>query len=80
MSLPGTKAQLKPSFVKKGKAGDEVKKEKAKEAKASDGEDEELTETERSAKVKDWLKNGTRLWTPSTRIRYWSTAIHALRL
>lgn len=58
MSLPGTKAQLKPSFAKKkGDKGDGEKKEKKKEKKGSDDEDE-LTETERSAKVKEWLEKG----------------------
>jgi len=63
MSLAGTKAQLKPSFGKKDKEKDkdkEGKKEKKekKEKLGSDDEDD-LTETERSAKVKDWLKRGT---------------------
>ena len=62
MTLPGTKAQLKPSFGKKkgGKNSDDEsseKRTKKKEKKGSDDEDE-LTETERSAKVKDWLKRG----------------------
>jgi inositol hexakisphosphate/diphosphoinositol-pentakisphosphate kinase len=62
MSLAGTKAQLKPSFGKKDKEkekdkeGKKEKKEK-KEKLGSDDEDD-LTETERSAKVKDWLKRG----------------------
>jgi inositol hexakisphosphate/diphosphoinositol-pentakisphosphate kinase len=66
MSLAGTKAQLKPSFEKKekekkeGKEDKKDKKEKKekKEKLGSDDEDD-LTETERSAKVKDWLKRGT---------------------
>ena len=63
MSLPGTKAQLKPSFIKKGDKGekkdkkDKDKKEKA-EKKGSDEEDE-LTETEGRRKVNDWLKGST---------------------
>jgi hypothetical protein len=74
MSLPGTKAQLKPSFAKKkgdkGDAegdGDEDKEKKKKEKKkdkekkgGGGGSDDEdqLTETERSTKVKDWLSRG----------------------
>jgi inositol hexakisphosphate/diphosphoinositol-pentakisphosphate kinase len=67
MSLPGTKAQLKPSFAKKkGENGDDdgadkkdkkSKKDKKKD-KGSDEEDE-LTETERDARVKDWLSRGS---------------------
>lgn len=58
MSMPGTKAQLKPSFVKKkGAKSEESKKEKKKEKKA-EGSDDELTETERSAKVQEWLERG----------------------
>lgn len=64
MSIPGTKAQLKPSFGKKdkgkdGKADKEGKKDKKekKEKVGSDDEDE-LTETERSAKVRSWLQRG----------------------
>lgn len=56
MSLPGTKAQLKPSFAKK-KGDSEEKKPKKKEKGGSDDEDE-MTETERSAKVKAWLQRG----------------------
>ena len=58
--MPGTKAQLKPSFAKKGSAiheESETKGKKKKAKKSSDDEDE-LTETEGSAKVKDWLKSG----------------------
>ena len=61
MSLPGTKAQLKPSFGKKKGAkgdGDEEKEEKGTKKKADSDNEDELTETERSAKVKDWLKRG----------------------
>lgn len=68
MSMPGTKAQLKPSFVKKkadkdGKeGGDQEKKEKKekknKEEKGSDDEGE-LTETESRKRVDDWLKQGS---------------------
>ncbi|WRT68342.1 uncharacterized protein IL334_005318 [Kwoniella shivajii] len=57
MSLPGTKAQLKPSFVKKKGDKDKEKKEK-KEKKGSDEEDE-LTETEGRKKVNDWLRRGS---------------------
>jgi hypothetical protein len=72
MSLPGTKAQLKPSFVKKKDKGanghvegDEGKKEKMeKENKGSDGEDE-LTETEGRAKVKDWLRRSSSVNDPA---------------
>jgi inositol hexakisphosphate/diphosphoinositol-pentakisphosphate kinase len=74
MSLPGTKAQLKPSFVKKKgeqtEDGDgDVKKEKKdkkdkgkdkdkKREKAGSDEEDEMTEQERDAKVKDWLSRG----------------------
>ncbi len=62
LSLPGTKAQLKPSFSKKkgAKGSDEEgdKEKKKKEKKGSDDEEAELTETERTSKVKDWLKRG----------------------
>ena len=63
MSLPGTKAQLKPSFAKKKgeKDGDEKKDKKDKKDKKKDrgsDEEDELTETERSAKVKEWLSKG----------------------
>nr|XP_019044631.1 cortical actin cytoskeleton protein asp1 [Kwoniella bestiolae CBS 10118]OCF23561.1 cortical actin cytoskeleton protein asp1 [Kwoniella bestiolae CBS 10118] len=57
MSLPGTKAQLKPSFAKKKGDKDKEKKEK-KEKKGSDEEDE-LTETEGKKKVHDWLRRGS---------------------
>jgi len=64
MSLPGTKAQLKPSFVKKkgdsteeGQGKKEKKEKKEKKDKGSDEEDE-MTETERDARVKDWLSRG----------------------
>ncbi|ORX38575.1 actin cytoskeleton organization and biogenesis-related protein [Kockovaella imperatae] len=60
IDLPGTKAQLKPSFEKKKGAkthDDEPKKEKKKKAAGSDDEDE-LTETERSQKVENWLRGG----------------------
>ena len=56
--MPGTKAQLKPSFnKKKGESGDEGKKEKkAKKEKEKDGSDDDgETEAERSRKVQDWL-------------------------
>ncbi|ORY35466.1 putative actin cytoskeleton organization and biogenesis-related protein [Naematelia encephala] len=57
MSLPGTKAQLKPSFAKKGEKEDkkDKKQKKDKETKGSDDEDE----TDRTAKVKDWLQRGS---------------------
>jgi inositol hexakisphosphate/diphosphoinositol-pentakisphosphate kinase len=61
MLIPGTKAQLKPSFTKKKgeKGGDEKKdkKEKKMDKGGSDDEDE-MTETERSARVKAWLEEG----------------------
>lgn len=60
MSLAGTKAQLKPSFGKKDKEKDKDGKKEKKDKKEKLGSDDEddLTETERSAKVKDWLKRG----------------------
>lgn len=64
MSIPGTKAQLKPSFGKKDKAKDgkkdkEGKKDKGeKKEKAGSDDEDELTETERSAKVRSWLQRG----------------------
>lgn len=63
MSLPGTKAQLKPSFIKKGDKGEKKdKKEKEKKEKADrkgSDEEDELTETEGRRKVNDWLKGAT---------------------
>ena len=64
MSLAGTKAQLKPSFGKKDKEKDkdgkkEKKDKKEKKEKLGSDDEDDLTETERSAKVKDWLKRGT---------------------
>ena len=61
MSIPGTKAQLKPSFTKKkGEKGGEEKKDKKEKKKDKGGSDDEdeMTETERSAKVKAWLQKG----------------------
>ncbi|WWC90767.1 uncharacterized protein L201_005704 [Kwoniella dendrophila CBS 6074] len=63
MSLPGTKAQLKPSFEKKkGDKKDKDKKDK-KEKKdkkgGSDEDDADLTETEGKKKVHDWLRRGS---------------------
>lgn len=64
MSIAGTKAQLKPSFGKKdkdkeGKKDKENKKDKGeKKEKAGSDEEDELTETERSAKVRSWLQRG----------------------
>lgn len=64
MSIPGTKAQLKPSFGKKDKAKDgkkdkEGKKDNGeKKEKAGSDDEDELTETERSAKVRSWLQRG----------------------
>jgi inositol hexakisphosphate/diphosphoinositol-pentakisphosphate kinase len=67
MSLPGTKAQLKPSFGKKdkekkedkeGKPEKEKKEKKEKKDKGGSDDEDELTETERSAKVQDWLQRG----------------------
>ncbi|OXH31661.1 cortical actin cytoskeleton protein asp1 [Cryptococcus neoformans] len=56
MSFPGTKAQLKPSFVKK--KGDKNEK-KDKKKKDEDKEDEgDITETEGRKKVNDWLRKG----------------------
>ena len=64
MSIPGTKAQLKPSFGKKdkdkeGKKDKEGTKDKeGKKDKGGSDDEDELTETERSAKVRNWLKRG----------------------
>ncbi|WWC63211.1 uncharacterized protein I303_105811 [Kwoniella dejecticola CBS 10117] len=58
MSLPGTKAQLKPSFEKKKGDKDKKEKKEKKEKKGSDEEDE-LTETEGKKKVHDWLRRGS---------------------
>jgi len=69
MSIPGTKAQLKPSFTKKkgekDSEGKKEKKDKKKDKGGSDDEDE-MTETERSAKVKAWLQKGEDLEPTST--------------
>ena len=43
MSLPGTKAQLKPSFKKSDKDKDKSEKKDKKEKKEKDGSDDELT-------------------------------------
>ncbi len=66
MNLPGTKAQLKPSFgKKKGDGEGEEKKEKGekkekKEKKESDDEDDELTETEgKRERIKQWINGGS---------------------
>ncbi|WVR07463.1 hypothetical protein IAU60_004504 [Kwoniella sp. DSM 27419] len=65
MSMAGTKAQLKPSFVKKkgdkDKDGEKKEKKDKKEKKEKKGSDEEdeLTETEASNKVKDWLRRSS---------------------
>jgi hypothetical protein len=63
MSLPGTKAQLKPSFGKKdkekdGKSEKRDKDKKDKKEKVGSDDEDNLTETERSAKVQDWLQRG----------------------
>ena len=62
MSLPGTKAQLKPSFVKKkekGAVSSDAKLEKKKTDKAGSDDEDAMTEAERSAKVEDWLRGRT---------------------
>lgn len=61
MNLPGTKAQLKPSFFKKDKdKKDKDKKDKEKKEKNKGDEDDELTETEgKQNRVKEWIKGGT---------------------
>jgi len=65
MSIPGTKAQLKPSFAKKkglnsdDDEGLKTKEKKQKKKQGSDDEEEQLTETERGSKVKDWLRRGS---------------------
>ncbi|CAK9782518.1 actin cytoskeleton organization and biogenesis-related protein [Cutaneotrichosporon oleaginosum] len=58
MFMPGTKAQLKPSFAKKKGADGEAKKEKKDKGGGSDDEGE-LDETERKKRVDDWLKRGS---------------------
>lgn len=67
MSIPGTKAQLKPSFGKKDKDKDGKKdkegkedkgEKKEKKEKAGSDDEDDLTETERSAKVRSWLQRG----------------------
>lgn len=58
MSLPGTKAQLKPSFAKKkGADGEKKEKSEKKEKKTDNGSDDEgeLTETENRKRVDEWL-------------------------
>lgn len=60
--MPGTKAQLKPSFAKKKGADGETKdKKEKKEKKDKDGSDDEgeLDEGERKKRVDDWLKRGS---------------------
>lgn len=53
MNLPGTKAQLKPSFFKKDKDKKDKKDKKGEE-------EDELTETEgKQKRVKEWIKGGT---------------------
>ncbi len=65
MAMPGTKAQLKPSFAKKKGADAEEKKDKKekkeKKDKGGGGSDDEgeLDETERKKRVDDWLKRGS---------------------
>ncbi|OCF76129.1 cortical actin cytoskeleton protein asp1 [Kwoniella mangroviensis CBS 8886] len=59
MSLPGTKAQLKPSFAKKKGDKDKEKKEKKEKEKKGSDEEDELTETEGKKKVHDWLRRGS---------------------
>lgn len=56
MSFPGTKAQLKPSFVKKKGDKSEKKDKKKKNAEKEDEGDD--TETEGRKKVNDWLRKG----------------------
>lgn len=59
MSLPGTKAQLKPSFVKKNGDKDKDKKEKKKDKKKEEvGSGDEDDEASRQ-RVDDWLKRGS---------------------
>lgn len=60
MNMPGTKAQLKPSFIKKKGSGEkkDKKEKKDKQEKGSDDESE-LTETESRKRVDDWLKQGS---------------------
>lgn len=59
MSLPGTKAQLKPSFAKKNGDKDKEKKEKKKDKKKEEvGSGDEDDEASRQ-RVDDWLKRGS---------------------
>ncbi|WVO23010.1 uncharacterized protein IAS62_004354 [Cryptococcus decagattii] len=64
MSFPGTKAQLKPSFVKKkGDKGEKKDKKKKNAEKEDEGDD---TETEGRKKVNDWLRKGESAQTATT--------------
>jgi hypothetical protein len=55
MSLPGTKAQLKPSFTKKKGENGETKKDKKDKAEKGSDDEGELTETESRKRVDEWL-------------------------
>jgi inositol hexakisphosphate/diphosphoinositol-pentakisphosphate kinase len=57
MSLPGTKAQLKPAFFKK--------KDKSKKKDKKDDEEGELTETETRERVKEWIEESGSMTTPT---------------
>lgn len=59
MSLPGTKAQLKPAFFKKKEK--EAKKDKVKK----EDEDGDLTETETRERVKEWIEESGSVVTPT---------------
>ena len=63
IDLPGTKAQLKPSFVKKKgvKSPDEAVAKEPKKNGAGSDEEDELTETERTQKVESWLRGAPAL-------------------
>lgn len=62
MALPGTKAQLKPTFAKKD-GSKKNKKDKEKAAKQED--DGELTETEARERIKEWVEESANMSTPT---------------
>jgi len=60
MSLPGTKAQLKPAFFKK--KDKDKKKEKEKKGNDDDGE---VTDSETRERVKEWIEESGSMSTPT---------------
>ncbi|RXK41207.1 cortical actin cytoskeleton protein asp1 [Tremella mesenterica] len=64
MTLSGTKAQLKPSFIKKGKSkigtedNENKPEKKVKKENAGSDDEDQLTETEGRNKVNEWLRGG----------------------